>query len=247
MGFLVSSSILVWFWDKMDVRLKLRIPNWRNFCKSSSLSVFYGTWFCEEIGFWFLGLCSSFRRFWFWRVLEENMFWSNRVREIEEQNGGPPCGQVRVLVVGDSGLWFCLNPFLSPLFLLFLLILIGFNMVWCWFRNFSMLRLNELMESKDGKKNSKGALRLKPQFAWLRQLMTMYALLELTVFFLFLLLSHRTKHPTAVTFLVCLVPWILRCLSGTNVCNYFVIERVKWYIQSILGSSQSFVQKVELF
>ncbi|KAF3440474.1 hypothetical protein FNV43_RR18758 [Rhamnella rubrinervis] len=31
------------------------------------------------------------------------MFWRDRERETKEQNGGPPCGQVRVLVVGDSG------------------------------------------------------------------------------------------------------------------------------------------------
>lgn len=31
------------------------------------------------------------------------MFWRERERENNEQNGGPPCGQVRVLVVGDSG------------------------------------------------------------------------------------------------------------------------------------------------
>ncbi|XP_068648266.1 small GTPase LIP1-like [Aristolochia californica] len=31
------------------------------------------------------------------------MFWREREREIKEQSGGPPCGQVRVLVVGDSG------------------------------------------------------------------------------------------------------------------------------------------------
>ncbi|XP_012075249.1 small GTPase LIP1 isoform X2 [Jatropha curcas] len=31
------------------------------------------------------------------------MFWRDREREHKEQNGGPPCGQVRVLVVGDSG------------------------------------------------------------------------------------------------------------------------------------------------
>ncbi|EXC19700.1 putative GTP-binding protein [Morus notabilis] len=31
------------------------------------------------------------------------MFWRERERESKEQNGGPPCGQVRVLVVGDSG------------------------------------------------------------------------------------------------------------------------------------------------
>ncbi|CAL8109245.1 unnamed protein product [Prunus armeniaca] len=32
------------------------------------------------------------------------MFWRDRERENKEQNGGgPPCGQVRVLVVGDSG------------------------------------------------------------------------------------------------------------------------------------------------
>ncbi|KAK1306276.1 putative GTP-binding protein [Acorus calamus] len=32
------------------------------------------------------------------------MFWRERERESEkDQNGGPPCGQVRVLVVGDSG------------------------------------------------------------------------------------------------------------------------------------------------
>lgn len=31
------------------------------------------------------------------------MFWREREREIKDQNGGPPCGQVRVLIVGDSG------------------------------------------------------------------------------------------------------------------------------------------------
>ncbi|KAF7834214.1 small GTPase LIP1 [Senna tora] len=31
------------------------------------------------------------------------MFRRDRIRENREQNGGPPCGQVRVLVVGDSG------------------------------------------------------------------------------------------------------------------------------------------------
>ncbi|KAH6808218.1 Ras-related small GTP-binding family protein [Perilla frutescens var. frutescens] len=31
------------------------------------------------------------------------MFWRERVRENREESGGPPCGQVRVLVVGDSG------------------------------------------------------------------------------------------------------------------------------------------------
>ncbi|XP_011025590.1 PREDICTED: uncharacterized GTP-binding protein At5g64813-like [Populus euphratica] len=31
------------------------------------------------------------------------MFWRDRQRENKDQNGGPPCGQVRVLVVGDSG------------------------------------------------------------------------------------------------------------------------------------------------
>ncbi|XXG81221.1 hypothetical protein AAC387_Pa09g1912 [Persea americana] len=31
------------------------------------------------------------------------MFWSKRDRDNREQNGLPPCGQVRVLVVGDSG------------------------------------------------------------------------------------------------------------------------------------------------
>ncbi|PKI33442.1 hypothetical protein CRG98_046173 [Punica granatum] len=31
------------------------------------------------------------------------MFWREREREPKDQNGGPPCGQVRVLVVGDSG------------------------------------------------------------------------------------------------------------------------------------------------
>lgn len=31
------------------------------------------------------------------------MFWRDRERESKDQNGGPPCGQVRVLVVGDSG------------------------------------------------------------------------------------------------------------------------------------------------
>ncbi|KAL2240980.1 small GTPase LIP1 [Sesamum indicum] len=31
------------------------------------------------------------------------MFWRERERETKEQNGGPPVGQIRVLVVGDSG------------------------------------------------------------------------------------------------------------------------------------------------
>ncbi|XP_061973149.1 small GTPase LIP1-like isoform X2 [Populus nigra] len=31
------------------------------------------------------------------------MFWRDREREHKDQNGGPPCGQVRVLIVGDSG------------------------------------------------------------------------------------------------------------------------------------------------
>ncbi|XP_022774885.1 small GTPase LIP1-like [Durio zibethinus] len=31
------------------------------------------------------------------------MFWRERERENKELNGGPPCGQIRVLVVGDSG------------------------------------------------------------------------------------------------------------------------------------------------
>ncbi|KAK4773791.1 hypothetical protein SAY87_028810 [Trapa incisa] len=31
------------------------------------------------------------------------MFWRERGREPKDQNEGPPCGQVRVLVVGDSG------------------------------------------------------------------------------------------------------------------------------------------------
>ncbi|GLU20384.1 hypothetical protein SLE2022_365870 [Rubroshorea leprosula] len=31
------------------------------------------------------------------------MFWRERERENKEQNGGPLCGQVRVLIVGDSG------------------------------------------------------------------------------------------------------------------------------------------------
>ncbi|XAR73275.1 hypothetical protein NMG60_11007192 [Bertholletia excelsa] len=31
------------------------------------------------------------------------MFWRERERESKELNGGPPCGQVRVLVAGDSG------------------------------------------------------------------------------------------------------------------------------------------------
>ncbi|TYJ10551.1 hypothetical protein E1A91_A11G214900v1 [Gossypium mustelinum] len=31
------------------------------------------------------------------------MFWREREMENKELNGGPPCGQIRVLVVGDSG------------------------------------------------------------------------------------------------------------------------------------------------
>lgn len=45
------------------------------------------------------------------------MFWREREREInKEQNGGPPCGQVRVLVVGDSG--NCLLQFIVIVLLL---------------------------------------------------------------------------------------------------------------------------------
>ncbi|PPS20162.1 hypothetical protein GOBAR_AA00409 [Gossypium barbadense] len=33
------------------------------------------------------------------------MFWREREMENKELNGGPPCGQIRVLVVGDSGHW----------------------------------------------------------------------------------------------------------------------------------------------
>lgn len=33
----------------------------------------------------------------------ESMFRRERYRENKEQNGVPRCGQVRVLVVGDSG------------------------------------------------------------------------------------------------------------------------------------------------
>lgn len=31
------------------------------------------------------------------------MFWRERERETRDNNGGPPIGTVRVLVVGDSG------------------------------------------------------------------------------------------------------------------------------------------------
>jgi hypothetical protein len=37
------------------------------------------------------------------------MFWRDRERENKDQNGGPPCGQVRVLVVGDSGNFLFIN------------------------------------------------------------------------------------------------------------------------------------------
>lgn len=42
------------------------------------------------------------------------MFWRERERENKEHNGGVLCGQVRVLVVGDSG-----SSFLLPFLLLF--------------------------------------------------------------------------------------------------------------------------------
>ncbi|KAH6833700.1 Ras-related small GTP-binding family protein [Perilla frutescens var. hirtella] len=35
--------------------------------------------------------------------MRREMFWRERERENKEQNGGPPVGQIRVLVVGDSG------------------------------------------------------------------------------------------------------------------------------------------------
>lgn len=38
-------------------------------------------------------------------IKSENMFWKERERENKELNGGPPTGQVRVLVVGDSGIY----------------------------------------------------------------------------------------------------------------------------------------------
>lgn len=51
------------------------------------------------------------------------MFWRERERETKEQNGGPPCGQVRVLVVGDSGIELNANVFsFQLLILLFLFI-----------------------------------------------------------------------------------------------------------------------------
>lgn len=31
------------------------------------------------------------------------MFWKEKERRNRDKDGGPPCGQVRVLVVGDSG------------------------------------------------------------------------------------------------------------------------------------------------
>ena len=37
------------------------------------------------------------------------MFWRGRERENKDQIGGPPCGQVRVLVVGDSGDFLFIN------------------------------------------------------------------------------------------------------------------------------------------
>ncbi|XP_058179459.1 small GTPase LIP1-like [Rhododendron vialii] len=37
------------------------------------------------------------------RILAQNMFWREREEEKKEVNGGTACGQVRVLVVGDSG------------------------------------------------------------------------------------------------------------------------------------------------
>lgn len=39
------------------------------------------------------------------------MFWRERERENKEHNGGVLCGQVRVLVVGDSGSSFLLLIF----------------------------------------------------------------------------------------------------------------------------------------
>ena len=59
----------------------------------------------------------------------KKMFWRERERENKEQNGGPPCGQVRVLVVGDSGMlifffFFVLPIFISVYFCRFLLTLI---------------------------------------------------------------------------------------------------------------------------
>jgi hypothetical protein len=68
-------------------------------------------------------------------VLEENMFWRERERENKDQNGGPLCGQVRVLVVGDSGtlLVYLLSLPLCN-FMLVLAIWIGFGMYLCFFR-----------------------------------------------------------------------------------------------------------------
>lgn len=43
-----------------------------------------------------------------------NMFWRGREKEVKEHNGGLPWGQVRVLVVGDSG-EFILMPTLRNL------------------------------------------------------------------------------------------------------------------------------------
>ena len=60
-------------------------------------------------GFWNLTsacmrVCGSEGVFWVFVVGEERiMFWRDRERENKELNGGVLCGQVRVLVVGDSG------------------------------------------------------------------------------------------------------------------------------------------------
>jgi len=57
----------------------------------------------------------------FWRTKNiTTMFWRDRERENKDQNGGPPCGQVRVLIVGDSGkfLFFILHSLLISLLVL---------------------------------------------------------------------------------------------------------------------------------
>lgn len=41
------------------------------------------------------------------------MFWRGREKEVKEHNGGLPCGQVRVLVVGDSGEFILMMILLS--------------------------------------------------------------------------------------------------------------------------------------
>lgn len=112
---------LMWhgFWNEIrDTHFeKLVLESiWRNLMSACVVVVKKGVWVC----IWGCYYCCE-------EGLEEleTMFWRDRERENKEHNGGVLCGQVRVLVVGDSGsLFFLRHPFFCsvitfPIFMYF--------------------------------------------------------------------------------------------------------------------------------